>query len=304
MPVREVFGSDLPKRLDGPPVAPLGEPPLLSYVQARSLLEQFRQGKSEAEVSLDLGLSTARVLLRPEGVILPDGQNLDWDCVKQIAESEKVCYRVEQNRPHPIRAMGQHSNWILSLMPTSGAPTLLVNGLPMHRIKDIEPWEDTRRKLRAAGGAQGLVLDTATGLGYTAILAARTAQEVLTVEIEAAVLKIARQNPWSMELFTNPRIRSLLGDSLEVIRKLPDGQFSLILHDPPTFQLAGELYSAEFYRECFRVLRPNGRMFHYVGDPQSKLGAGILRGVTRRLLEAGFRQVIRKPQAFGVLAIK
>jgi hypothetical protein len=45
-------------------------------------------------------------------------------------------------------------------------------------------------------------------------------------------------------------------------------------------------------------------MFHYIGDLQSKMGAGLLRGVTRRLLEAGFSRVLRKPQAFGVLAIK
>ncbi|MFN3309598.1 MAG: spermine synthase, partial [Anaerolineales bacterium] len=59
-----------------------------------------------------------------------------------------------------------------------------------------------------------------------------------------------------------------------------------------------------FYRHCFRVLRQRGRMFHYIGDLQSRMGAGLLRSVTRRLLEAGFSRVIRKPQAFGVLALK
>jgi len=45
-------------------------------------------------------------------------------------------------------------------------------------------------------------------------------------------------------------------------------------------------------------------MFHYIGDPSSKMGAGVMRGVIRRLKEAGFSQVIHKPNAFGVLAYK
>lgn len=279
-------------------------PPLLSWVQACHLRDQFQRGKDRAEVSLDLGLSKVQVKLNPVGVILPDGQQLAWETIRQLETAENTCYRIEGNTPHPIRAMGKSAERSYSLMPTRGAPTLLIGGLPMHRIKDLDPWEDTRRKLKAAGGAYGAVLDTATGLGYTAIQAAKTAQEVLTIEIEPAVIEIARQNPWSRELFENPKIRSLIGDAFQVIQELPDRHFSLILHDPPTFSLAGELYSSEFYRHCFRVLRQRGRMFHYIGDLESKMGAGVLRGVTRRLVEAGFSRVVRKPQAFGVLAIK
>jgi predicted methyltransferase len=301
----DIVWDDLPRRRDASRVsAQLALPPILTWQTAQALLNQFQQGKGRAEVSLDLGISTCQVILQPQGVLLPDGQQLTWEALRQIGESKTTCYRIEQNRPHPLRAIGQNTNLTISLMPTSAAPTLLIGGLPMHRIKDIDPWQDTHRKLKAAGGAYGAILDTATGLGYTAILAAKTAQEVLTIEIEPAVLEIARQNPWSLELFANPRIRSLIGDAFEVIQELPDCHFSLILHDPPTFSLAGELYSSEFYRQCVRVLRKRGRMFHYLGDLQSKMGAGLLRGVTQRLLEAGFSRVLRKPQAFGVLAIK
>lgn len=297
--------DDPPKRLDTKTQAPqLKYLPILSAVQARTLLDQFKRGKNQAEISLDLGISISQVILQPQGVCLPDGQQLDWEAIRQISESDTICYRIEQNTPHPIRVEGQSSALIVSLMPTAGAPTLLIGGLPMHRIKEIDPWQDTLRKLKAAGGAYGMVLDTATGLGYTALQAAKTAQEVLTIEVEPAVIEIARQNPWSRELFENPKIRSLIGDAFEVIQELPDSRFSLILHDPPAFSLAGELYSTEFYRQCVRVLRERGRMFHYIGDLQSKMGAGVLRGVTRRLLEAGFGRVIRKPQAFGVLAVK
>ncbi|GAB4475664.1 MAG: methyltransferase domain-containing protein [Anaerolineales bacterium] len=300
-----IWDEPSPKRPETPeqPLR-LAHPPILSWMQAQALYHQFQSQKSRAEISLDLGMSTSTVLLQPQGVLLPDGQLIDWETVVAMSAEENTCYRIEQNMPHPIRALAQNTNRPLSLMPTQGAPTLLIGGIPMHRIKDLDPWRDTTQKLKAAGGAYGSILDTATGLGYTAIQAAKTAQEVLTIEIEPAVLEIARQNPWSRELFTNPKIRSRLGDSFEIIQELPPAQFSLIIHDPPTFQLAGELYSSEFYRQCFRVLRSRGRMFHYIGDLQSKMGAGVLRGVTRRLLEAGFARVLRKPQAFGVLAIK
>ena len=55
--------------------------------------------------------------------------------------------------------------------------------------------------------------------------------------------------------------------------------------------LAGELYSGEFYRDCWRVLRRNGKMFHYIGDPDSKSGARTTKGVVRRLQEAGFTRI-------------
>ncbi|MCX8062741.1 MAG: methyltransferase [Anaerolineales bacterium] len=300
----DLLWDDPPKQPQAQHSLQSAHPPILSYIQARNLLDQFKQGRHRVEISLDLGLNTASVVLHPEGVSLPDGQLLGWDAVRQISEAETICYRIEGNIAYPIRAFGYDESRMVSLMPTKGAPTLLIGGLPMHRIKEVDPWEDTRRKLKAAGGAFGFVLDTATGLGYTAIQAAKTAHEVLTIEIEPAVIEIARQNPWSRELFANPKIHSLIGDTFEVIQDQPSNHFSLILHDPPMFSLAGELYSTEFYRQCVRILREKGRMFHYIGDLQSKMGAGVLRGVTRRLLEAGFSRVLRKPQAFGVLAIK
>ena len=81
------------------------------------------------------------------------------------------------------------------------------------------------------------------------------------------------------------------------------GTFSAILHDPPTVQLGGALYSAAFYRQLRHLLKPGGRLFHYVGDPRSGYGAKTTAGVMRRLQEAGFENVRRHPPAFGVTAV-
>ena len=66
------------------------------------------------------------------------------------------------------------------------------------------------------------------------------------------------------------------------------GEFDAIVHDPPRFSLAGELYSLKFYRRLNKALRLGGRLVHYVGQPGVVKGRAIWRGVMRRLREAGF----------------
>jgi len=174
----------------------------------------------------------------------------------------------------------------------------------MHRVRDVDPWADTERKIRTIAPVTGRVLDTCTGLGYTAIVAARTAAEVVTIELDPAILEVARLNPWSRPLFENPRIRQIVGDALDEVDILADGSFGRIIHDPPMFNLAGDLYSGEFYRSLYRVLAPRGRLYHYVGDPESRSGRSATNGALRRLQEAGFSRVVRRPEAFGLLASK
>jgi predicted methyltransferase len=158
--------------------------------------------------------------------------------------------------------------------------------------------------MQALGAAVGRTLDTATGLGYTAIEASRTADRVITIELDPAALEVARYNPWSRELFDNPRLEQMMGDSFDVIREFADGEFDRVIHDPPAFALAGDLYSSDFYIELYRVLQRDGRLFHYIGNPESKSGRTVTRGAIRRLQEAGFSRVVRRPKAFGLVAFR
>ncbi len=276
---------------------------VISHYQANSLLSA-RGTQSAKEFSPDLGLSILTVALNETGVCFPDGESLSWDALAQIAADENSCFWVENGQAQAIQTFSETYQRVYTLYPTKSAPTMLVSGLPMHRIKGTDPWRDTRSKIKALGRVGGHVLDTTTGLGYTAILASEHAAQITTVELDPAAQAIARKNPWSQKLFDTPKIEQVIGDSYDVIATFVAGHFSAIIHDPPMFSLAGELYSLEFYRQAYRVLKPNGRMFHYIGDPESKSGRRVTGGVVRRLKQAGFREVRPRPQAFGVLALK
>jgi len=176
--------------------------------------------------------------------------------------------------------------------------------IPMHRIKGTDPLRDTQEKITAIKPVVGMVLDTATGLGYTAIRAAETAEHVVTIELDPVALEVAQHNPWSQGLFDNPKITQIIDDSFDRVAEMKSERFDRIIHDPPAFSLAGDLYSGAFYLQLYRVLRPGGRLFHYIGDPKSKSGRNITAGVVARLQAAGFKTVKRVPRAFGVVGYK
>lgn len=277
---------------------------ILSYIQARPLLEARKHGQTVVETSTDLGMSKSSATLSDEGVSFATGERLDWGSLEKISESEVKCYVVSEQGIEPAQVFSEATGRVCSLLPTRGAPSMLIAGFVMHRIKDIDPWQHAQRMIAAIAPVSGSVLDTTTGLGYTAILAARTAESVTTIELDPGAQAIARLNPWSRELFTNPKITQMLGDACEVVPTLASDNFHRVVHDPPTFALAGELYSSAFYRELYRVLKRGGRLFHYVGDPESKASGGVTRGVLKRLQEAGFSRVVRHAEAYGVVAYK
>jgi len=277
---------------------------VLSPFQAEQLWQARKAGEQQIAGSLDLGLSSVEVALDQNGIRLPEGLRLSWEMVAEIREAENSCFVVEPEGLMKVQFFSELTNRLYSLMPTEKAPTMLVSGIPMHRIKGTDPQQDTREKIKAIKPVVGMVLDTATGLGYTAIQASESAEQVVTIELDPAALEVARYNPWSQRLFDNPKINQLIGDSYELVKDFEGDIFNRIIHDPPAFNLAGDLYSGEFYRQLYRVLRPGGQLFHYIGDPKSKSGRNITAGVIERLRQSGFKAVKRAPRAFGVVGYK
>jgi len=303
------------RRPPGPrhPWLPLKGPSVivLSSLSAVPILAARAAGASTVEASPDLGISLVPVRLAPDVVRFPDEEPVPWSAVEAVcrhsARDRAVsgpCFLIRDGLAERISIYSEHTGRVCSLLATPGAPTIVLAGFPMHRTKGVDPLRDTVLKVQAVALVVGRVLDTTTGLGYTAIEAARTAAEVVTVELDPAVLAVARLNPWSRELLESKAITQLVGDSAEVVTRFEDESFARIVHDPPTVSLAGELYGGAFYRELHRVLKRGGRLFHYVGDLDSGLGRRVAGGVVRRLKDAGFTQVRGYPRAFGVVAVK
>ena len=275
--------------------------PLLSCYQAAPLLAARERGLPTARSSFDLGRSETEVTLDARGVTGPS-LSLAWADIEKIAATDSVCFSVEAGVATPLRVFSESANRSFQLWPTQSSPALLISGFLMHRIRDVAPDEGAARMVRALGKVRGRWLDTTTGLGYAAIAASGTASEVVSVEIEPVVRELARANPWSRELFDNPKILLREGDSAELASSFELGSFAAVIHDPPAINLAGDLYSARFYRALHRLLTRNGRLFHYVGDSNCPSGGRTTRGVVKRLREAGFSRVTVLEDAFGVLA--
>ncbi len=279
-------------------------PIVVSSRQIDTLLAARQKGQATVEVSPDLGLSTVTATITLDGVVFPNGECLTWEQAEKIQKSPSNCFFVEHGAIQVIQVFSEETNRLCSLFPTQGAPSMLIAGFVMHRFKDVDPMQDTLKKIRTIQPIMGCVLDTATGLGYTAIEAAKTAEEVITIELDPGAQEIACCNPWSQALFANRNIRQIMGDASEVVPTFEENYFSRIIHDPPAFSLAGDLYSGEFYRQLYRVLKPGGRLFHYIGDLNSKSGSTVTKGALRRLQEAGFTRIVRRPEAFGVVGYK
>jgi len=186
-------------------------------------------------------------------------------------------------------------------------PTLKISGVPMHRHIKMTPLEDTETKINALK-PYGIVLDTCTGLGYTAIYSARLEEvkKVITVEKDKNVIEIARMNSYSKELFENKKIEIVNANVFEKIKEFDDNYFDCIVHDPPTFNLASELYSGAFYKELFRVLKKNCSLWHYCPEPgkAGKQGSNLKEKVIKNLGSVGFKNIIHNNKSAGILARK
>ena len=283
--------------------------PVVSFYQLKPLTAALKRGELVVSLSLDLNQSLADARLSAEGLCLDAGL-LPWPAIQDVLDDENGCFELLPTseagtlRIVKIQSFSETTQRHCSLYPTeASAPTLLIAGFPMHRIKNTDPMQDTRAKICAAD-PRGLMLDTSMGLGYTAIEAAKRAQNVITLELDPTVMEVAARNPWSRALFTAENIDRHLGDSIDLISDFDDDTFDRILHDPPTLALAGDLYSGAYYRELFRLLKRGGRLFHYIGDLASPSGQRTSRGVIERLGTAGFRNVAKRPEAFGVIGFK
>jgi predicted methyltransferase len=197
------------------------------------------------------------------------------------------------------------TNRLYNLVSTKDFPCLEISGIRMHCVKQGVKASATAM-VRQISPLKGTVLDTCCGLGYTAIQIASAPQveKVFVFEKDPNVIEIAGHNSFSKKLFESKKIFLETKSVSDGIKGFPNNFFDRILHDPPTFALARELYGRPFYAELFRVLKHGGILFHYTGSPGEKKEIDFQGNAIRRLEEAGFAQIKKIPEAQGVRAIK
>lgn len=269
------------------------------------LLKDLENESGCFKVTLDIGLSKSTVCIEGRSLRVDD-VILDLDDVAPSEEDRVVVYEPARELAYEVIRHTNTRFYKLKAVALNKAPTLEISGIHMHRITGVDPWKDTLLKIRAARITRNsLVLDTCMGLGYTAIASlVHGAKEVYTFEVDENVVWIAERNPWSRGL-GSPNINIFLGDVVDHVHALPDTYFDRVIHDPPRFtRSTGDLYSLEFYKELYRVMKPKGILFHYTGEPRKHGGPSILKGIRVRLEKAGLRVLYYDENALGYIAVK
>jgi predicted methyltransferase len=198
--------------------------------------------------------------------------------------------------------VARYTNSLIKLVPTEwGPPTFEIDGIKMLPTAKVSPFADAERKVGFIRPRGKMILDTCGGLGYFASWCLQgQAAQVHSYEKNPDVIWLRGLNPWSPEAGGGLTLAN--ADVSQEIVGLSGQSFDAVLHDPPRFGIAGELYSQAFYDQLARVLKPRGLLFHYTGTP-NKLTSGrdVPHEVANRLRTAGFATEL---QGDGILAVR
>lgn len=266
--------------------APATRGPLLTQEVLAAMQAARDAGALHWHGSLDLGRSDDTVAL---GTAAWRWRGQDYPWPKPI--KERTIHYWDGTAFQPAQ---RYASSLIKLVPTPwGAPTFEIDGIKMLPTAQCSPWADAQRKVALVHPAGKRILDTCAGLGYFARACLEAgASHVVSFEKNPDVIWLRQLNPWSPDLreaTVAAQLELVEADIAQRIAGLPTASFDALLHDPPRFGIAGELYSQAFYDELARVLRPGGRLFHYTGTPNRKTSGRDVPGeMSRRLERSGF----------------
>jgi uncharacterized protein len=268
--------------------------PLLTLKVHETLQAAAHAGAPTVKCSLDLDRSTTTVEVGEAGWTWR-GQTFPW---LEACKDRTIYYWTDE----AFQPVARFTTSLIKLVPTEwGAPTFEIDGIKMLPTAQVSPYADAERKVGLIQPGGKVILDTCGGLGYFAAWCLTgQATQVLSYEKNPDVIWLRSLNPWSPEMSNGLTLTQ--GDIVEQIVTLPSESVGAILHDPPRFGSAGELYSQVFYGHLARVLKRNGKLFHYTGTP-NKLSSGrdVPNEVAKRLRLAGF---VAELNGDGVLALR
>jgi predicted methyltransferase len=268
--------------------------PLLTLDVHQALRAAALAGEATLQCSLDLHRSQTTVQLAPDGW---GWQGRRYPYLQSCKDRTIYHWLGEAFQP-----VARFSGSLIKLVPTEwGPPTFEIDGIKMLPTSRTSPYEDAERKVGFIRPRGKTILDTCGGLGYFAAHCLMgQAAEVQSYEKSAEVIWLRSLNPWSPA--SGNGLTLMQGDVAQQIASLAAESVDAVLHDPPRFGIAGELYSQVFYDHLARVLKRRGMLFHYTGSP-NKLTSGrdVPGEVANRLRRAGFAT---ERKGDGVLATK
>jgi predicted methyltransferase len=273
--------------------------PLLTRPLAAALLAARDADAGTWNGSLDLGRS------RGEAVLETDAWQWRGQRYPYAAGlKDRTIYYWDDGDFAPV---SRYAGSLIKLVPTQwDVPTFEIDGIKMLPTSKESPIDDARRKVALVEPRGKVVLDTCGGLGYFAACCLEAGVvRIQSFEKNASVLWLRTLNPWSPDPDSpesGGRLQLTQADVSQAITQVPDASVDALLHDPPRFGIAGELYSQAFYDHLSRVIKRGGRLFHYTGSP-NKLTSGrdVPREVAKRLEKAGFKAQLALD---GVLALR
>jgi len=268
--------------------------PLLTLKVHEQLLASQRAGATSVACSLDLDRTVVEVAIDESGWVW---QGRRFPYLARCKERTVYYWAGAQFEP-----VSRYTSALIKLIPTQwGPPTFEIDGIKMLPTEKVSPYADAESKVHLIDPRGKAVLDTCGGLGYFAAWCLSLgATRIASFEKNPDVIWLRGLNPWSPS--PGGALTLTEGDVAEQIVELPAASFDAILHDPPRFGIAGELYSQVFYDQLARVLRRGGRMFHYTGTPNKlTTGRDVPNEVANRLKRSGFKV---KLHGDGVLATR
>ncbi|MBI9069996.1 MAG: polyamine aminopropyltransferase [Melioribacteraceae bacterium] len=143
--------------------------------------------------------------------------------------------------------------------------------------------------------ANVLVLGGGDGCAVRELLKYEAIKNITLVDLDPVMIEFAKTNPIMTEMndnsLLNPKVDVKTTDGYIFVEETKDFYDIIIidLPDPRTIEL-GRLYSLEFYKKCFKLLRPNGLIITQAGSPY--YATNSFRCIDKTLKSADFNTIM------------
>ena len=244
----------------------------------KQLIDEIKNGAKKA--SFDLGKTFVE---NPQEIL----SKVPEDVLEKI--KGRLIYLYDKN----LIPLALFDDRYYALTWTNNAPILEIDGIRMHVFYLKSPFKYGRYVANIVRNGT-YYLETCFGQGYISRLIDKP---LVSYEKSKAVLELAKLNPWSQDALNKHKVHN------KSIWDLEEEGFDRIIHDPPSFRTAQDLYSQSFYKLLYERSKPGTIFYHYTGEPNKRKRFNIMSHVIKNAEKAGWR-LLRKDDKVKALIFK